>query len=161
VSAYITFINTNTSSNQKRKHKRDSKLVFLKLNPNGTVSITNSCISAAIFTLTPDHRLRIGELYAFVSPTNASEGLSDFTFGPANPANIEGSFTAPGEVLSWSNNLFVQDQAIFGILNSGSGPVIVSFNRPLPSGYFSPVISLLMMNSAAAGMCSTLRRAFR
>jgi hypothetical protein len=150
VSAYITFVNKNTSSSPNRKHKRDSQLVFLKLDPDGTVSITNSCTSAAIFTLTTYLRVSVGDLFAFVSPANVTAGSSDFTFGVDDPANIEGNFSAPTGVPTWNNDLFVGGEAIFGFPTSDSGLVIVSFNGSLPHGYFEPAFSLLLTNSLAA-----------
>lgn len=124
------------------------------LNPDGTVSVTPSCTNALTFYLS-NGTLTAAGLYAQVSPTNVSLGSADFAFGPDNPADIEGSFAAPGGILSWDNIAFDNGQAMFAFPTSGQGLVVAVFNGVLPDGYAEVELSVMASGGTAAssGLC--------
>jgi hypothetical protein len=121
------------------------------LDSDGTVSITNSCPNALDFYLS-NGTLTANGLYAQVAQANVTAGSADFTFGPDNPTNIEGSFSVSGGVLTWSNVQFSGGEAGFAFPTSGQGLVMVVFNGVLPPGYTA--ISLTAMSSGGAAAAS-------
>jgi hypothetical protein len=146
---FISFPNTNASAPTRRKTKRDSALVFLVLESDGTVSITNSCTNAVEFFLS-NGTLTSNGLHAQVTLANVTTGLADFTFGPDNSLDIETTFSVPGDVLTWSNGLFTGGQAIFAFPLSGEGFVVVVFNGIIPAGYAQITLSDMILGGAAA-----------
>jgi hypothetical protein len=121
------------------------------LDSDGTVSITNSCANALDFYLS-NGTLTANGLYAQVTQANVTAGSAAFTFGPDNLSDIEGSFSAQGDALTWSNIQFSGGKAGFAFPTSGQGLVMVVFNGVLPPGYTA--ISLTAMSSGGAGAAS-------
>ncbi|CZT12740.1 uncharacterized protein RCO7_10899 [Rhynchosporium graminicola] len=133
-SAIAFFLTFNRNDNPLRK--RAMEKVYLVLDVNGTVSITDQCSEAVIFTIGTDKRLRVGGVTAYATPSDIALGNSPFRFGPSDSANVEQDFTYPNSFLSWDNNSFPGDHhAVFGFPSSGQGIVVAAYDGTVPPGY--------------------------
>jgi len=147
----ITFPSTNSSLPFRRKTKRSNPAVYLILNSDGTVSVTDNCSDALLFWIS-NGTLTANGLYAQVTPAIVtSVGMANFTFGPNNPSDLEGAFSYPGGEITWSNALFTGVEAEFAFPTSGVGLVIVIFNGNLPLGYTPITLTAIMTDGSALG----------
>jgi hypothetical protein len=119
---------------------RRSAVLFLVLDPSGTVSATSNCTNAIVFDLA-NGTLTANGLYAQATPDDATAGTATLTFGPYNPSADETTFGVSNGVLTWTNPAFVNagNEAVFVFPTSGQGLVKVVFQGSLPDGY-TPIL---------------------
>ena len=126
------------------------RLSFLKVNIDGTVSRINTCSSASIFFLGTNGQLTSNGLTAFATTGDIVNGISDFTFGSDEPANIQTTFSLPGDVLEWNNNAFTGNQAIFAFPPTPPFVLNAIFDGTVPDGYTEMSFQLLAFGSVEA-----------
>jgi hypothetical protein len=119
---------------------RRSAVLFLVLDPGGTVSATSNCTNAIVFDLA-NGTLTANGLYAQAMPDDVTAGTATLTFGPYSPSAYQTTFGVSDGVLTWTNPAFANagHEVVFVFPTSGQGHVDVVFQGSSPDGY-TPIL---------------------